>query len=94
MVMHSKVARDLSVPHFNLPDQMENFHPNPASVKGPGRAALAGPRIIDACEGRKTVHGGARRGHGGNRMKVGITEVAGRAGVSEATVSRVINRRQ
>ncbi|MGY4982657.1 LacI family DNA-binding transcriptional regulator [Streptomyces sp. 900105755] len=27
-------------------------------------------------------------------MKVGITEVAGRAGVSEATVSRVINRRQ
>ncbi|MFF3984224.1 LacI family DNA-binding transcriptional regulator, partial [Streptomyces sp. NPDC001797] len=26
-------------------------------------------------------------------MKVGITEVAGRAGVSEATVSRVINRR-
>lgn len=27
-------------------------------------------------------------------MKVGITELAARAGVSEATVSRVINRRQ
>lgn len=32
----------------------------------------------------------AKRG----RMKVGIVEIAARAGVSEATVSRVINRRQ